>query len=771
VRRFARVLTVLALVLVALVLAAWFGGRAYLGRSVADYDGEFAVPGLSAPVEITFDSMAVPQVWAETDADLYAAFGWLHASERLFQMELVRRLVRGELSEVFGEAAYPTDVAQRRLGFARRAAADLPRIDAPTRALLERYCDGVNAWIAQRDEAGRLPPEFAVLRFTPRPWTVEDVVAVGYYQTWYAHDLSDQDGVYARLATAAGPEAARLLRAGFPWSIPSAPDRFVRETFGATPAPLRAASASNSWAVVPARSTSGAALHASDPHLTIDQAPGFWYAVGLHSAEGTEAVGVTVPGLPSIAMGHNGRIAWSFTVAAVDVLDYFQETYAEGDSSRVRSGDGWAPVRTIEEEIPVKGEDTPRRLVVRETAHGPIVRYTARGPVSVHWAGFDLPATGILNALQVVQATDFDHFRRAVTSLGALDVNWVFSSRDGHVGYQLGTPVPIRTDTLPGYALRNGAGGPSWRGFRPLGETPAAYDPASGWVATSNNRPVAPGGAYELPGYYDPYRIARITALLSQPGPFGRADMERFQLDHTSVLAARWKSLAADGADRLGDEALARDLRAWDGRAVTGSTLATVFELWWRALTPELFADDVGDSWQRALDLQEAVLTDTVAALIDDTRTPDMEDAAAISARAMETARTQAAGRTWGEAHTLTVRHPLAQVAALNSWLNLTRGPYPVDGDAATLDASFSRFDRDGARFASVTGPSMRYVMDWADVDAFTLNLALGQSGHPESPHFADFLEMNRAGRRWTVPFTRAAVEARRMSTLRLVPA
>src|SRR5690606_25756171 len=140
---------------------------------------------------------------------------------------------------------------------------------------------------------------------------------------------------------------ARLLRAGFPWSVPTAPDRFVRETFGGGPAPARMTSASNAWAVAPARSASGAALHASDPHLTIDQAPGFWYAIGLHSAEGTEALGVTVPGLPSVAMGHNGRVAWSFTVAAVDVADSFREAYAPGDSSRVRDGDGWAPVRVF----------------------------------------------------------------------------------------------------------------------------------------------------------------------------------------------------------------------------------------------------------------------------------------------------------------------------------------------------------------------------------------------------------------------------------------
>jgi penicillin amidase len=246
--------------------------------------------------------------------------------------------------------------------------------------------------------------------------------------------------------------------------------------------------------------------------------------------------------------------------------------------------------------------------------------------------------------------------------------------------------------------------------------------------------------------------------------------MERFQRDLVSGLATRWKALAVAGAERAGDDALAGRLRDWDGTTATDDATATVFELWWRYLTPALFEDELGDGWTGALDLQEAVLTDTLAALIDDRRTPEVEDAAAISARAIARAVEAAAGRTWGEAHTLTVRHPLAQVAALDRWLGLTRGPFPWPGDGATLDAAFARFDAAAAHFETATGPSMRFVMDWADPDGFTLNLALGQSGHPASPHFADFLALNRAGRRWVVPFTRAAVDARRASVLRLVP-
>jgi penicillin amidase len=291
-------------------------------------------------------------------------------------------------------------------------------------------------------------------------------------------------------------------------------------------------------------------------------------------------------------------------------------------------------------------------------------------------------------------------------------------------------------------------------------------------VASCNNRPAPPDWPYELQGFFDPYRIERAAALLSRPGLLTPADMATFQLDLQSELARRWKSLAAAGATRAGHEETATALQQWDGIMDESDTLATVFSLWWHALTPALFEDDLGPGGLRgALDLQQVVLEDTIAGLIDDQRTAAIETTEDIAARAMEEALRGAAGRPWGVAHTLTVRHPLARVAAIDRLLNLTRGPLPWAGDASTLSASFSILDRDRSTFAVATGPSMRFVMDWSDPDAFTLTPALGQSGHPHSPHFADFLEWSRTGRRWVVPLTRAAADARRVSVVRLIPA
>lgn len=717
---------VLAVVVLAVLL--WFGAPLVLRRSVMPYEGTVRT-AVQAPVEITFDARGIPQIWAKTDRDAFFAIGFLHAGERLFQMELVRRLSRGELSEVFGEAAYETDVFQRQIGFARRArAADL---DAGTRAVLQSYVDGVNAGIRA---ARMLPPEFVILNLEPREWTLEDCLAAANYQTWFSHQLMDKDRKYQKIIEKLGLPGSALSKAGHAWSPPSVPDLSITR-------------ASNSWAVAPAQSTTGAALHASDPHLSIDQAPGLWYLAGLHSEEGLDVVGATYAGAPFVLMGHNRDIAFSFTVASVDLIDYFDDR----------------PVRSIREEIRVKGESKPRVLEIHEGIRGPMIDEST----SLHWAGFDFaPARIPAAALRLQKAGTFDEFRAAVTSLGALDANWVYSDRSGNIGYQLGAPIPIRElDTY----VRQKASDPAsaWRGYRGLNETPMALNPARGFLASCNNQPVGRSWPYAIPGFYDPYRITRAEALLANR-KHSPQDAARMQLDLTSGLAHRWKGLAAEGAKKAGLRPEAAQLAAWNGASTADSKEATLFAAWWRMLPKAVFEDELGADWNEGRALLEEALTANTA--IDDRRTAAIESAVDVSAIAMREAKGIAAGRTWGEACTLVVRHPLSRVKILDTFLELNRGPYPSAGDAGTLNANFYDFEPEDRSFRARVGPSMRFVLDWSDPDTFTMNGALGQSGNPFSPHYADFLPMMQKGERWTLPFSRAKVFATKASVLRLEP-
>lgn len=725
-----RVVSRVLLVLLALLIAFWFGGRWYLARSVARYDGVVKT-GVRAPVEITFDGRGVPQVWAKTDGDAYFGIGWLHGSERLFQMELVRRLARGELSEVFGELAYETDVEQRRIGFAR--ATKNAQFDPGTRALLQRYVDGINAAIAQ---ATLLPPELVLLKLKPRAWTIEDCLAVSYYQTWFSHQLMDQDRRYQQLLAKLGMPASVLENAGHPWSPPTVPD-------------LRITTASNSWVLAPARSSTRHALHAADPHLSIDQVPGLWYLAGLHSEEGLNVVGVTYGGAPFVVMGHNDAIAFSFTVASVDLIDYYDDT-PRGPA--------------IREEIRVKGEDKARVLEVRQGARGVMID----GKTSLRWAGFDFAPSDItLAALRLQKAKTFEEFRGAITRFGALDANWIYSDRAGNIGYQLGAPIPIREfDT---YARQN-ASDPrtEWRGYRALEETPHALNPAQGFLASCNNQPVRRDAwPYPIPGFYDPYRIPRATALLQVKHT--PAEMRTMQLDLQSGIATRWKALAAEGARAAKLDGEARLMAQWDGTMTSGSKAAALFAVWWRRLPHAVFEDELGEDWDTGRVVIDEALT-THSPALDDRRTKPVETAVDMSARAMREAKPIANGRTWGEACSLLVRHPLARVKVLDWWLHLNRGPFAGEGDPGTLHANFYSYHDDSKTFRTHIGPSMRFVLDWSNVDAFTLTGALGQSGNPFSPHYDDFLNMARKGEAWNVPFSRARVFARKTGLLTLVP-
>ena len=631
----------------------------------------------------------------------------------------MRLLSRGELAEVLGEADYDTDVQQRRIGFRRLA--DTSKLSPAARAASQRYVDGVNAYIA---DAKALPPEFAILRLRPGPWTIEDCLAISVYQTWFSHALMDQDGKYQRLIEKLGMPANALANAGHPWSPSTVPD-------------LSITNASNSWVVAPQKSRSKHALHASDPHLSIDQVPGLWYLAGLHSEEGLNVVGATYAGAPFVVMGHNADIAFSFTVASVDVIDYYDDT----------------PRATVREEIRVKGEVQPRVLEVKIGARGPMVDEKT----SLHWAGFDFPAAATTDAaLRLQKAKSFDDFRRAVTGFGALDANWIYSDRSGNIGYQLGAPIPIRDfDTY----VRQKASDPrtEWRGYRALDETPHALNPPQGFLASSNNQPVSRAFPYRIPGFYDPYRITRSTALLGAAKTFTPADMRAMQLDAVSGIATRWKSLAADGARVAGLQNEARALAAWDGRMTSDSREAALFSIWWRRLPHAIFEDELGDEWRTGMVLLDEALTTRTPA-IDDRRTARVETLVDVSASAMKEAKSMAHGRTWGETCTLTVRHPLARVEVLDWFLDLNRGPFAATGDPGSLNANFfGDAGDDATTFRAHIGPSMRFILDWSDVDAFSLAGALGQSGNPFSTHYDDFL----GAPEWNVPFTREKVFAR----------
>ena len=741
----------ISLVTVAVLFAAlWFGGRAWMAASVMPYEGRIGLDGLSAEVEILFDQRGIPRIYAVNDADALRALGWLHAGERLFQMELIRRLASGELAELVGPAALEFDILHRGFGFARRVRSDPPAIDPQTAGLIDAYVAGINARL---HSAERLPPEFVLLRHQPRPWTRNDVLTVAYYQSFYPLTLVQQiRESFLAISETFGPEAGDWLHT-------------LTDREHASVPLARMTEASNTWVIAAQRSASGAALHASDPHLEFDIAPGLWYAAGIHSRETLDVLGVTVPGLPFVAMGHNGRIAWAFTVAPVDLFDLYRLERDPEDPARVRGPDGWTELVEHTETIRVRDHELPIVQSYQYSALGKVVEADDDQVLVLRWAGFELPIEPLIRSgLAINRAGDFESFRAAASDMGALSVNWSYSDRAGNIGYVQSTPVPVRTHQAF-YRVLDGADPRyQWQGFHPPAQRPYALNPEQGWLANANNLAAADWD-FALPGFYYQDRIRRATELLQSREHFDQADMTRFQLDQTSDRALNWKAWLATTAENSGRTLIADDLRRWDGRMDLRSDVAGLFARWWGFLPRALFASDdperpdwlllrpLLDGWlQRGDELPELALRDRdTAALLA------LDDALRAGARPL------------GMVQTLHIRHPLAEAGLLDRWLGLSRGPYPFGGDASSLNASFAQFQVESASWRARAGASMRYTLDWSDPDAFTLNLALGQSGNPLSPHFDSFLAAFLYGEAWTVPWRIEAVQQSAASRLVLV--
>lgn len=758
------------LFLLFVIIIFWFGGRWLLSFSTAQYSGEVVVPGLKTTVEVTFDGKGIPQIWAQNKSDLYFTLGYIHASERLFQMELVRRLASGRLAEILGQPLLEMDRRLRTIGFRRLADRDEPTLNDSTRKLLDNYCAGINTWVAEQKI---LPPEFVLLNFRPEVWRAIDCLTIGSYQTWFAHALMDHDQKYQHLVEQLGQSVEKYLMAPYDWSPTtmhdSSPESFgFQENF-----PLRMTQASNSWVVAPEKSVSGAAIHASDPHLPINMVPTFWYIAGLHVSDGLDILGVTTPGLPFVLMGHNARIGFAFTVASIDIIDYYREQRNPADSLEVLTPNGYQPMTVLEEKIHVKGRAEPVVDRTYLSPKGVVVASDSASVLSLKWAGFDFNVTELFHSgLELQTAENFDQFRIAVTRLGALDVNWTYSDSDGNIGYQLGAPIPKR-EFKNTFMQLNGANPlHQWQGYYPLETTPYAFNPGEGWFASCNNQIVPEKWPYPLPGFYDPYRITRISEYLSAKDKFSVTDFETMQMDQKSAIALRWKDLMAKGVATGGNTALAEKIRSWDGTMNTERFEPALFTFWWNEISRALFADELKEDLVVGHALKEAVLSGRLPAIVDNQQTADrQENLIDISAVAAQRALAQVNERKYGEVCQLTAVHPLSRVKILDYWLDLNRGPFPVGGDNGSLNANWRTYNPDRDQYESIVGPSMRFVLDWADIDGFTILNSLGQSGNPFSPHYDDFVEMWRAGARWQVPFSKEKVYANRKSLLLLKPA
>lgn len=784
-----------------------------LRRPLPRSTGRLALPGLEAPVKVLRDRWGVPHIYAQGAADLFAAQGYVHAQDRLWQMELQRRIGHGRLSEVLGEIALDTDRFVRVMGFGRIARREVEQLSDTARLAVDAYVRGVNAFVAQ--SAGRLPIEFTILRLRPEPWDAADVLVWGKMM---AQNLSRSwvtDLLRAQIVAAVGPERSSALEpeylADHPLTLPSG--LRYRSNIGADALGMLAAASpylgngeagqgSNAWAVGGERSASGRPLLANDVHLIL-QLPSLWYENHL-SGGGYHVTGASLPGAPGVVIGHNERVAWGITNGENDVQDLFVERFDPADPTRYEFRGAWEPATIVREQIAVKGRAQPHVEQVRITRHGPIIsslipassqpqaagswQSAANEELALRWTALE-PSQTIDAALAINRAHDWASFRAAVAGWTAPTSNFVYADVDGHFGYAFGGQMPIRARGDGRLPVPGWAGEYEWVGLIPPGELPHALDPDEGLVVTANNRIVGDDYPHAMPSEWLPgYRAARIGQLLNQTPRHDARSFARIQADQRSLPGLELAALAGRLPASTPTARQARQaLASWDGEltaeSVGGAIYARLREKLLLSAYDEVagplgqvagigaFAELVsgGYLWQALPRLLRRLAARDDSWLTAGRTGDDLLRAAWESAVAELRADLgdDVSGWRYGRYHTLTLRHPLGAVAALAPLLN--RGPFPTGGDADTVRMGLAPRQHAGVPF--YVAPSYRQICDPANWDNCQSIHPGGQSGQPASRHYADFVQPYLNMQYHPMPWSRARVEDAAVRRLTLEPA
>ncbi len=749
-RRLLRVL--LILVVAVLVLLAAGIGELLWATLPPDHD-RVRIPGLSAPMRVTFDENGIPRIRAASEADAAAALGYVHARDRLFQMELMRSAASGRLSELAGPATLPLDRMARVLGFRRRAEAELAALDPDTRGLLDAYARGINALIAER---GRLAaPEFLVVG-RPAPWTPADSLLWGEVMAaWLSGNWRTE------LSRASLDEAMPAAKVDQLWPAEDAtpspwaallPGNAARRLLAALPRfpqPFTLpATASDEWAVDGAHSATGAPLLAGDPHLAFGM-PGLWYLARIE-VPGRVLAGATAPGVPFLVLGQNGHIAWSFTTTGADTQDLFAETALP--DGRYAAPGGPLPFASHEERIAVRGRPDDV-LTVRESRHGPVVSdlVDPKGPVLALAASNLMPGAGAASGLLALnRAATVDEAGQAAPRIASPVQNLMVADKTRIALFTTGR-VPIRRAGDGSRPVPGASGAYDWTGFASGDALPHRVSPESGRLLNGNERTAPPDFPVFLGrDWFGDWRARRIRALLDAQPQHGVEDFGQMQVDPTSLYAADLlpRLLATKAPPGVPATALAL-LRGWDGTMAVNRPQPLIFDAWTRRFLADVLA-------RNAIPASAAVpqdeFTSWVLAPAGASQAASQGasqralwcggDCAPMLATALDEATRELSGRygtdparwRWGDAHQAVFAHPiLGRLPVIGPWLT-ARVEQP--GGNETL----FRGGMAPGTFDSVHGAEYRGVYDLADPDRSVFVAVPGQSGNPLSRHAWDML-------------------------------
>ncbi len=724
------------------------------------------IGGLSQPVRVTFEQDGTAHVVAQTDPDLFLAVGYVHARFRLFQMDLMRRQGEGRLSQVVGKAALDSDRFELQLGLLRTAQLEWSQADEITRVALSAYARGVNDRIDEAKRLHQLPVMFTLLGYQPEPWTPIDTLIVKGDMT-QTLNFTDTPLVMELLDKSLGPDLTSKWFPVLPPNPQSPYDlgpyashtsvgpivamRAVTDSEAATAAALHDRLAalppgliatggeSNNWAVGGAKSASGGALLAGDPHLHLTL-PSIWFQLTEDSPD-YHTSGVSIPGTPVVLIGHNEHIAWSLTDAQNQQTFFYEEQEDSAHPGQYFWKGAWQAYDTVSYDIPVLGGST-EHLTVKLSAHGPVI--TERGlTTSVWWAG-NLPSQDFEVLMKVGQASDFTGFREALREWHSPTHNFVYADDKGNIGLISAGYYPLVAKGQPWLPMP-GTGEFDVTGTVPYDDIPQVYNPPDNIVWSANQRQVGPDYPYYIgtaSNFFDPgYRANEIHRVLSQDGKLSAADMMALQTDTRDFLASEMVPIlvqALSGDQATPAEQQARDLMAaWDFRMDTTSVAASIWWTFWQSYLSQAFdptwtaknitvdRHELDDALGQYLEALTLASRPSCAALSGCPVSPGAESQDGALRAAFHTAvssLTSTLGAdpatwTWGRIHTRELEN-LAQVEGLSY------GPKPDRGDGNTVLAAGGS--------PSTHGPSWRMVVDWG-THTFSGVYPGGQSENPAS--------------------------------------
>jgi len=782
------------------------GLKEYARSALRPIEGRADLPGLEADVEVFTDRWGVPHVYASSSSDAYAAQGYLHAAERLWQMDFMRRVAQGRLSEIVGEPGYGLDRFFRTLGLGRLARKNAKNFDDDSRAQAASYHAGVQAAVTS------LPPpvEYQLLAGLAPEFgnTLEDSLVDGCsISLLMSFQLSANwpfELLRAELAAHLGIERARelspFMNAEAPLvgvSDPGFPNVAKQLREAAYGAGLQRGLGSNNWVVAGSKTTTGKPLLANDPHLLV-QMPAIWMEMHL-SAPDLDVAGVSLPGLPGIAIGHNRRIAWGFTNTQADVCDLYVERLSPDGKTYEYKG-AQKRVKLVREKILVRGEAKPRVHEVRITRHGPLLTDVIAGGVSpeviqdaiketvaLRWIQEDIQLTQ-RPVQKMNRASNWEEFREAVREWPIAGQNMVYADVDGNIGYQFTGTVPVREKGSGVAPVPGWTGEYEWKGTIPFDDLPRTYNPERGFVATANHRMVDIDYPYHLTHDWEmPHRARRITAMLSEKEQLSHDDIKAMHMDTFSGIASELVPhfLQAEVAGERETEAI-KHVETWDMRLDADSVGASIFNAWFLRVAEAMFAERLGpDLWQEyfprkswttnwAYDAVRDIIASPQAFWVGGDGTDNAAERDRLIGRALTAAIADLEGRLgpdmsdwrWGRLHLVHFRHTVAGVIPALDEL-LSAGPYEVGGGDDTVNRGVLH---PSEGFADGAIASWRQIIDLADFDASEGIITTGNSGNPASDHYADQSPMWATGEYHPMPFTRAAVEAATEGRLVLSP-